>query len=77
MTAKETAERIVMDYLKQLNVDRGMIHPESMGKAKMYAHYVVNKIIEELRLNFQGTYSGVERYEYWKYVKANIDKAFE
>jgi len=80
MTPKETAERIVMDYLKLLNTSGGLtgsVHPESMGKAKMYAHYVVNKIIEELRVNFQHDYTGIERLEHWKHVKKNIDNAFE
>lgn len=80
MTPKETAERIVMDYLKQITTSGGMtgiVHKESMGKAKMYSHYVVNKIIEELRVNFQHSYTGIDRLDHWKQVKQNIDNAFE
>lgn len=77
MTARETAERLVMDYLKQLDAEKGMIHPDMVRKSKMHAHYVVNKIIEELRMNFQGANNGVERHIYWKYVKDNINEVFE
>jgi len=78
MTPQETAERIVLDHLKQLGGAGGLI-PKlgNMALAKQIAHYTVFKIIDELRVHFQNCYEGIERLEYWKEVKRNIDKAFE
>lgn len=78
MTPKETAERIVMDHLKQLGGSGGLIPKLSnMGLAKQLTHISVLRIIEEIRIHFQNCYEGIERLEYWKQVKRNIDKAFE
>ena len=78
MTPQETAERIVLDHLKQLGGSGGLI-PKlgNMALAKQIAHYTVLKTIDELRVHFQNCYEGIERLEYWKEVKRNIDKAFE
>jgi hypothetical protein len=78
MTPQETAERIVMDHLKQLGGFGGLIPKVSnMGLAKQLAHISVLKITEELRIHFQNCYEGIERLDYWKEVKRNINKAFE
>jgi hypothetical protein len=78
MTSRETAERIVMDHLKQLGGAGGLI-PKlgNMALAKQLAHYTVLKLTEELRVHIQDCYSGVDRLNYWRDVKKNIDKAFE
>ncbi len=78
MTPQETAERIVMDHLKKLGGSGGLLPKLSnMRLAKQLAHISVLKITEELRIHFQNCYEGIERLEYWKQVKRNIDKAFE
>jgi hypothetical protein len=78
MTPKETAERIVMDYLKKMG-GGGSFLPRSgnMTAAKQLAHYTVDKMIEELRMYGQDCFKGIERRLYWIDVKKNIDKAFE
>ena len=78
MTPQETAERIVMDHLKKLG-GSGCLLPKvsNMGLAKQLAHISVIKMIDELRVHFQNCYEGIERLEYWKEVKRNIDKAFQ
>lgn len=78
MTPKEAAERIVMDHLKKLGGSGGLLPKLSnMGLAKQLAHTSVLKMIDELRVHFQNCYEGIERLEYWKEVKRNIDDAFE
>lgn len=78
MTPKETAERIVMDHLMKLGGSGGLL-PKlgNMDLAKQLAHYTVLKLTEELRVHIQDCYSGVDRLNYWKEVKRNIDNAFE
>ena len=77
MTPRETAERIVMDYLKKMG-GGGSFLPKvgNMASAKQLAHYTVDKIIEELRLYGQDCFKGIERREFYIQVKKNIDGAF-
>lgn len=77
MTPRETAERIVMDYLKKMGGGGGFLPKVgNMSSAKTLAHYTVDKIIEELRLYGQDCFKGIERREFWIQVKKNIDGAF-
>ena len=77
MTPKEQAERIVMDHLKTFKDRDRTFMPSPIGRAKQHAHLTVLKMIDEIRVNFQNCYEGIERLEYWKEVKRNIDKTFE
>lgn len=78
MTAKEQAERIVMDYMKKLGSSGSfVVKLGSMSVAKQLTHYTVDKIIEELRLHIADCYNGLERKEFWKEVKRNIDDAYK
>lgn len=77
MTPKEQAERIVMDHLKTFKDRDRTFMASPLARAKQLAHVTVLKITEELRLHFQNCYEGIERLEYWKEVKRNIDKTFE
>ena len=77
MGPRETAERIVMDYLKKMG-GGGSFLPKmgNLAASKQLAHYTVDKMIEELRLYEQDCYRGVERRQFWVDVKKNIDSAF-
>lgn len=78
MTPKENAERIIMDYVKKLGVTPGLLPTlGNMGMAKRHAHYVVDKIIEEIRVHLMNCYEGIDRTDHWKQVKKEIDTAFE
>lgn len=77
MTPKEQAERMVMDHLKIFKDRDRTFMANTVARAKQFTHVTVLKIIEEIRINFQNCYEGLERLEYWKEVKKNIDNAFE
>ena len=77
LTPKEQAERIVMDHLKTFKDRDRVFMPNPMSRAKQLAHVTVMRIIEEIRVHFQNCYEGLERLEYWKEVKRNIDNTFE
>ena len=78
MNPRETAERIVMDFLKKLGGAGGLL-PKlgNMALSKRCAHVTVDKILEELRVHMTDCYNGVDRRDYWKEVKKNIYTVFE
>lgn len=67
MTPFEQAQRLIVKYIR---IKGSGI---SYGKSKLFIHLLVDQIIEEIRVNHQSTYHGVERLEYWKQVKQEID----